>query len=170
MSELVDKTGKPIPRGRIRPALASAIRLIEEEGFSIADAAQAVGYKTHSLDQALRKPHVRAFRGDVKRAWRNSETSHAFVVVAKLARDAASEDVKLKAARTLLELDEKSRAGMSDAARQLVQINVQSLNLTGQPPSQQMPGIIEAPAYQVLTPDASNSKPVGRADSDEEGA
>ena len=99
----VDKYGRPIAKGRIRPALLTAIRLIVEEGMTQADAARAVGYKAESLTSALRKPHVKAVVAGVKRAWLDSRTSRAWVNVARLADDAVSEDVKLKANRIFLE-------------------------------------------------------------------
>ena len=159
---LVDKNGKPVPRGRIRPALDTAIRLIEEQGYTIADAAKAVDYRTHSLVQALHKPHVRAFRADVKRAWRESETSRAWVTMAKLAQHAGSEDVQFKSAKFLIEMSEAAENRMPEQARQLVQIVAQNVNLTGQLTHSQTPGVFEAKPYQPLIADASNSSPVGR--------
>lgn len=160
-------------RSTIRPALADAVRLMVMQGYTITEAAEAVKMKRRSLVIALRKPHVAAHVADVKRAWMDNRTSKAWVNVAELADRAASEDVRLKANRVFLEAAGElggKGAGDGKLAGALVQIVLNQAQNTGQPPSQQMPGIIEAPAYQVLTPDASNSKPVGRADSDEEGA
>jgi hypothetical protein len=163
----VDKSGKAVPRGRIRPALDTAIRLIEEQGYTIADAAKAVDYRTHSLVQALHKPHVRAHRADVKRAWRESETSRAWVTMAKLAQGAGSEDVQFKSAKFLIEMSEAAENRMPEQARQLVQIVAQSVNLTAPLTDSQTPGVFEAKAYQPLLPAPSNSPPVG---CDESGA
>lgn len=112
------------PKGRIRLPLASAIRLIIEEGYTQADAAQAVGMKAASLSSALRKPHVRALRAAVKRAWLENEAGKAWLTVAALASGAASEDVRLKAAKLFLEVGgELDRVRGDDRApKSLVQI------------------------------------------------
>lgn len=111
-------------KGRIRPALATAIRLIVEEGHTQADAAQAVGMNPVSLSLALKKPHVKALRDGVKRAWLDNKTGKAWLTVAALAENAASEDVRLKAAKLFLEAaGELERAGDRDTGpRSLVQI------------------------------------------------
>lgn len=160
-----------LKKPQVRPALAEAVRLIVTEGYSQADAARAVKMQPHSVQVALKKPHVVRYMADVKRAWLESRTAKSWVNVAELADRAASEDVRLKANRVFLEAaGELGGRGSGDdsAAKTLVQIVLNQAQNTGQPPSQQMPGVIEAPAYQVLTPNASNSDAVGRADSDEE--
>ncbi len=167
-TEMVQKDGEPVVRGRIRPALDAAIRLLEEEGYTIADAAQAVGYKTHSLTQALRKPHVRAHRAHVKRAWREGETAAAWITMTKLARKAMSEDVQFKSAKFLIEQDEASRTRMPEQARQAVQIIAQHLHFNEQPLPQRTPGVFEALPMQAIEHHPSNSEPVGRGDSDED--
>lgn len=165
---MVGKDGLPVTRGRIRPALDTAIRLIEEEGYTIADAAKAVGYRTHSLTQALHKPHVRAFRASVKHAWRQGQTAKAWLTVADLASSAMSEDVRLKAAKVFIDADEAARATMPDQARQLVQIVTQNVNIGRHLTSDQVPGVIEAKPYQPLIGNASNPDPVGHGESGDE--
>lgn len=90
-------------KGQIRPRLARALELIVHKGLSITKAAEEAGLRRESLQVALKKPHVRARLADVKRAWMESETFVAWGTVVELARGAASEDVRLKAARTILE-------------------------------------------------------------------
>jgi hypothetical protein len=156
---MVRRDGSPITNGRIRPALETAIRLIVEQGYTIADAAKSVGYREHSLIQALHKPHVRAFRAGVKRAWLDSQTSKAWLTVADLAANAASEDVRLKASRTFLDAageltpDAKGQAGPS----QLIQIITRAVDIGGQPLDQRLPGVIEAPSYKVIDAKPSDS-------------
>jgi len=101
--EHAPKSEIKVPKGRIRPALATAIRLIVEDGYTQADAAKSVGMNAVSLSIALKKPHVVALRAAVKRAWLGSETDKAWVTVAHLASTASSEDVRLKAAKVFLE-------------------------------------------------------------------
>lgn len=161
-ANLPDKDGKPVVKGRIRPALDTAIRLIEEQGYTIADAAKSVGYRTHSLVQALHKPHVRAFRAHVKRAWRESESSYAWFTMTRLARSAASEDVKFKSAKFLIEMDEAANTRMPEQARQLVQIVTNTVQIGGQPTDDRLPGVIEAQPFQVITHQPSDSQPVRR--------
>lgn len=167
-TELVNRDGEEIRKGRISPALRTAITLIVSEGLTVADAALRTGYKAHSLTQALKKPHVRAFRASVKRAWLASQTEQAWLTVSKLATGANSEDVRLKAARVFIEADEAARATMPADVRQLVQIVTQNVTMTGNLSASQMPGVIEAPAYQPLQPDASNWPRVGCDESDAE--
>lgn len=164
---LVALDGSPVRKGRVSPALRTAIKLIVEEGLTVADAATRTGYKPASLAIALMKPHVKAFRADVKRAWLNSKTERAWLTVADLAEHGNSEDVRLKAAKVFIEADEAARAAMPEQARQLVQIVTQNVNLNAQLPHGQMRGVIEAKPYQPLGHDASNSDPVGRDESDD---
>ena len=161
-TDLLGKDGKPVVKGRIRPALDTAIRLIEEQGFTIADAAKSVGYRTHSLVQALHKPHVRAFRAHVKRAWRESESSYAWYTMTRLARDAASEDVKFKSAKFLIEMDEAANNRMPEQARQLVQIVTNTVQIGQQPTEGQLSGVIEAAPFQLVKQQPSDSQPVRR--------
>lgn len=163
--DLVARDGEPVRKGRIAPALRTAITLIVHEGLTVADAAKRTGYKTESLSKALIKPHVKAFRASVKRAWLNSETEQAWLTASRLARSANSEDVQLKAARIFIDADEAARATMPAEARQLVQIITQNVNMTGHLPADQMSGVIESPPYRVIGERASNSQLVGRDES-----
>lgn len=133
-------------KGRIRPALATAIRLLVEEGRTQAAAAQAVGMNPVSLSLALRKPHIIALRAAVKRAWLDNETSKAWLTMADLANNAASEDVRYKSAKVFLEAAGELDRGQGDGdkgPRSLVQINIQH-PLTGDMSGvQSLPGVIE---------------------------
>jgi hypothetical protein len=129
---------------RIRPALRDAVTAIVHEGLSITEAAQRVGYARESLSKALSKPHVVALKAAVKRAWLGSETERAWLTVVNLSNSAASEDVRLKAARILLEA--AGELGDHDADRKgpasLVQININHANVVGQGDGP-LPGVIE---------------------------
>ena len=165
---LVNRDGEEIRKGRISPALRTAITLIVSEGLTVADAAARTGYKAHSLTQALKKPHVRAFRLSVKRAWLASQTDQAWLTVSDLALRANSEDVRLKAARVFIEADQAARNAMPEQARQLVQIVTNTVNMTGNLTASQVPGVIESLPYTPLQPDASNYQSVGCDESDDE--
>jgi hypothetical protein len=167
-TDLVNRDGEEVRKGRISPALRTAITLIVSEGLTVADAAVRTGYKPHSLTQALKKPHVKAYRASVKRAWLASETEQAWLTMTDLARRASSEDARFKAAKFMIDVDLQARGAMPEQARQLVQIVTQNVNLTGNLSASQMPGVIEAPAWAPLPAIASNSDPVGRAESEGE--
>ena len=159
MVNLVDKDGNAIRKGRIRPALMTALRLIVEEGLSQDAAAKRVGMKGPSLTVALHKPHVRAALAGVKRAWLESQTSKAWLTVANLAESAVSEDVRLKASRTFLDAageltpDDKGGAG----PRQLIQIITRSVQMGGQPLDQRLPGVVEALPRNLIDVTPSDS-------------
>ena len=165
--DLVTKDGKGIVRGRIRPALRTAIRLMVEDGMSQADAAKSVGYNQVSLSVALRKPHVKVVVEAVKRAWLGNETGKAWRTVADLANGAASEDVRLKAAKVFLdaagELDGSNGEGRGKPAG-LVQIVINHAPPGGQPIGQRLPGVIEAQPIQRIRHDPSNHDVVGHDD------
>lgn len=99
---LITKAGRTIRKGQLRAPLRAAIALIVGEGLSISDAAKRVGYQPDSLSAALQKPHVRAYRADVKRTWLDGETSQAWARVISLAKTADSEKVQLEANKTVL--------------------------------------------------------------------
>jgi len=167
-SELVNRDGEEVRKGRISPALRTAITLIVSEGLTVADAALRTGYKAHSLTQALKKPHVKAFRASVKRAWIASETEQAWLTMTDLARRAASEDARFKAAKYLIDIDVQARNALPTDTRQLVQIVTQNVTMTGNLTASQMPGVIESLPWSPPAPDASNSYPVGRDESEGE--
>ena len=158
---------------QIRPRLQEACKVIVTEGLSIADAAKRSGMTAHSLQVALKKPHVRAFLASVKDAWLDSRTSKAWLNIAELADRACSEDVRLKANRVFLEAAGELGGKGDDAAnmaRALVQIVVNAAPNAGQLPHGQLSGVIEAQPYQPLIPHASNSESVGCDDSEEDEA
>ncbi len=163
-TELLDRDGGIVRKGRVSPALKAAITLIVHEGLTVREAAGRTGYQYESLAKAMLKPHVRAFRDGVKRAWMESRVEKAWLTVANLADESLSDDVRLKAAKTFLDAageltpDGGDKAG---TARQLIQIVTQSVNLGQHPPMERLPGVIEAPAYRVIpsdrqTPDESD--------------
>lgn len=146
------------PRARqIRPALARALSAIVGDGASVAEAAEIAGMKAKSLYAALAKPHVRAERTRLKHAWMENQTGKAWKVVADLADSAASEDVRHKAARTILEAAGELRPDgrrQEGAPRALVQIiaghgvELRAAVETG--------GVIEAAAYAPAEPDGDD--------------
>ena len=155
--------GESIRKGRVSPALKTAITLIVHEGLTVADAAKRTGYKTESLAKALIKPHVKAYRASVKHAWLASQTERAWLTVSDLALQANSEDVRLKAAKVFIDADAAARQAMPEQARQLVQIVTNTVQIGQQPTDDRLPGVIEAQPFQVLTHQPSDSQPVRRA-------
>jgi len=152
-----------IPRAKqVRAEVQTAIRLIVTEGYTVAEAADFVGYKRESLRLSRLKPHVRAFEQGVKRAWMESQTAKAWLTVANLAQGAASETVRLQAARTFLEA--QGELGNAPEAEQraqtLIQIVAQAGSTVALPNDR---GVIERPpldvAYTLIE---------GPADSDDE--
>lgn len=127
---MTDELQQPKTRKRhIRPALRDALSLIVTEGRSITEAAQTVGMARETLSKALKKPHVIEAKADLVRAWRASRTEKAVLTVADLAVNATSEDVRLKASRTWLELVGElgpNRRDDAPRAAQLVQIVIGS--------------------------------------------
>lgn len=81
-----------------------------------------------------------------------------------------SDDVRLKAARVFIEMDQEARRTMPTEARQLVQIVTQNLTMNATPPSQRSVGVIEAQPFQPLSLLPSNADPVGRGESDDDDA
>ena len=165
--ELVNRDGETIRKGRISPALRTAIVLIVTEGLTVADAAIRTGYKPHSLTQALKKPHVKAFRASVKSAHLRSETDAAYAELCKMARFASSEDVRLKAIKVLIDIDQQANAAMPERAHQTIQIIAQNVNLPTNLGNNQMSGVIEAQPFQLPSANASNSRSVGRVESED---
>ena len=158
-------------KSTIRPRLRDAVHVLVTEGLSIADSARRAGMTPHALQVALKKPHVIEYVSSVKRAWMANRTSKAWTNVAQLADSACSEDVRLKANRVFLEAAGELGGPASDpnaTARTLVQIVVNAAQGMGNLSASQMPGVIEAPAWSPLPAIASNSDPVGRAESEGE--
>ena len=149
---MVPATDAPVKQKKqqIRPPVAAALQLIVHEGLSITDAARRVGMQRESLSKALKKPHIVARLADVKRAWLESETFKAWNTVAFLADGAASEDVRLKAARTILE----ARGELSDPTRKAPPTAAFAVQIITSPASvQAVPssasGVFEIPPLQV---------------------
>ena len=150
----MDRILEPIKtrKAQIRPPVEAAIQLIVQRGLTIVEAAEMAGMQGPSLQKALKKPHVSARLASVKRAWMDSEISKAWITVAGLATGAASEDTRLKAARTILEAAGELTTNRRDdgaGAKQLVQIVIGTRDdrsgvtvLAGE-----HDGVIESPPY-----------------------
>lgn len=149
---LVDRSGNEIRKGRISDALRSAIVLIVHDALTVAEAAERTGFKSQSLAKALLKPHVRAYRADVKRAWLASKTSKAWLVVANLAESAGSEKVQLEAARTILQASGELSPDDGEGQRQAVALIQFIKNEThvhgGQPLTSRIAGVVQAVEHQ----------------------
>lgn len=147
MDELPDT---PKLRARqIRPPVEAAIQLIVTRAVTIAEAAESVGMKGRSLAKALRRGHVADRLACVRREWMESQTSKAWVGVAELADRACSEDVRLKALRTILEAAGELGGGKrDDVARPGVAVQIIT-NVGGDPNklSVHATGVVEAPPY-----------------------
>lgn len=144
-TSLANARGKDGRKLQIRGSLAEAIRLIEEEGLPLAEAATSVGYSRDALYAAFAKPHVKAYRAGVKRAWLQARTTKAWHNIANLADGAKSEDVKMKANKVFLEAAGELGATDRGDARPttLIQIVAQAGSTVAVPTS----GLIEAPDY-----------------------
>lgn len=160
--KLVTRSGQSIGKGRISPALRSALVLLVEQAITIGEAAQRTGYKRESLAKALIKPHVRAELGAVKRAWLANQTARSWVNTADLANTAASEEVRLKANRVFLDVSGELEAKPDAKPQNVVQIVINHAPVGPQPIGHRLPGVIELQAVQGKRVDPSNSTPVGR--------
>ncbi len=94
---------KPL-QGRIPPRLRDAIGLIVQDGYSVKKAAETVGYSTHALSAALRRSHVQAYKGDIIASFMANAGDLARNTLVNLMIHSKSDDVRHKAARTILEL------------------------------------------------------------------
>ncbi|RYG85102.1 MAG: hypothetical protein EON59_12930, partial [Alphaproteobacteria bacterium] len=97
---------------QIRPPLERAIRLMVEEGSTLSEAAQTAGLVEESLRKALVKPHVKAFRTGVTRAWLDNQASRGFVKAVALMDGAESQKLQLESAKLLI-----GAAGMLEPER-----------------------------------------------------
>lgn len=142
----------PARKAQIRPALARAIEQIVHLGATISQAAEATGMRRESLSKALKKPHVQAHLRGVKQARLESQTFVAYGTIFDLATSAASEDVRHKAARTVLELagelGQKDRRDEDRTPHTAIQIVV-SHRGEHQQIAVSNRGVIEAPAFQI---------------------
>ena len=118
------------------------------------EAARLGGLTEHGLQRALQRPQVRELLECVRRARRDGKTAEAWEVVYDLMDGAASEDVRHKAARTVLaaagELEAEN--GKQQTVGQLIQIVTQTVNLGDQPAYERLPGVVERPP-EGWTPD-----------------
>jgi hypothetical protein len=155
VSDLTPPDAPKERRGQVRPALRAAINLIVNDGLSLVDAAQRTGMKANSLSVALKKPHVKAWVEGVRRARMSSATFKAWHTVIDLMENAASEDVRHKAARSVLEHAGELGAGLNEkdqAPRQLIQIITDRVQIGQHPLSERLPGVTEAPPMLDITP------------------
>lgn len=148
---------KPRPgrKQQIRPRLRHAIDLIVKKGLNQSEAAKTSGMQPHSLSLALSRPHVKAYVEGVKRAHLSGATFKAWHSILDLVENAASEDVRHKAARTVLEHAGELGAGLNDkdqAPRQLIQIITDRVQIGQHPLSERLPGVTEAPPMLDITP------------------
>lgn len=90
--------------GRISKKLQQAILLIVNHGYSVNKAAESTNYSTYGLAQALRREHVQQYKRDITQAFMANSTDLARFTLVELCRNSKSDDVRHKAARTLLEL------------------------------------------------------------------
>lgn len=161
--QMVDIDGKRLRKKRVGEALATAIRYIEEQGYSVGQAAEATGYKRNSLFAALAKPHVKVFRAGVKRAWRDAAAPKAWNQITKLAEAAGSEKVRLEASKTVLaalgELTSEEGGGVGAPA--LIQfIKAETHHHHGpQPLTQRLPGVVQGEDFQDADYEPLDSKP-----------
>jgi lambda repressor-like predicted transcriptional regulator len=104
-------------KGRIAPRLKQAVEMIVHNGVSIATAAKATGYNVNSLSTALRKSHVQEFKRDIIAAFMENATELARYTLVDVARNSKSDDCRVKAARTLLEIAGELGGNRDDAPR-----------------------------------------------------
>jgi hypothetical protein len=132
----------------VRPALLEAIRqLAANPKMTQKEAARLGGLTEHGLQRALQRPQVRELLECVRRARRDGKTAEAWEVVYDLMDGAASEDVRHKAARTVLaaagELEAEN--GKPQVIGQLIHIVTQTVSLGDQPAYERLPGVVERP-------------------------
>lgn len=136
--------------------MRDAVTLMVTEGLSQTDAAQRVGMARESLSRALKRGDVIALKASIRRAWLSSQSEKARITIADLAVNAQSEDVRHKAARSLLELAGELGPGRTadrnPPTATLIQIVTRDVP---QIASAQASGVIELPAWgsaPVATP------------------
>jgi hypothetical protein len=113
------------------------------------------------------KPHVRAAKDAVKRAFLASETDKAWLTVVGLAQAAGSEDVKLKAAKVLLDAAGELEPKSAERSAQRPTVIINMVHPAGHPIPHQLPGVIEAQPIQRVRVLPSNSTMVGREEWDQ---
>ena len=83
----------------IRKPLRMALEKMVNEGLKRAEAAKAVGMTDHSLREALRRPHVQAYRRALMDELRTSEGHRSYLKLTELREKAASEHVQMESAK-----------------------------------------------------------------------
>jgi len=84
-------------KGRTRPELREAIRSMVWEGTSPPRAAEIGSMTLHSLQCALRKPHVKALYADEFRQLRENAAPQAYANIVQMGHTSRSEDVRFRA-------------------------------------------------------------------------
>lgn len=159
----LDDDGIARRAGQLRPALKAALHAMVENGLNQREAAELVGMQADSLTIALRRPHVQAYVADVKRAWLANATGVAWRTVSKLMTDGKSEDVRLKAARTVLEAAGElggPDGNPSERAQTVINIVMKSQGQHAPTPDS---GVIEAPLRNI-TPRHDLAPPISLDD------
>jgi hypothetical protein len=141
--------------GHISKRLEQALLLIVQCGFSVKSAAEATGYRPNSLAMALRRPHVQARKRDIVQAFMASGIDLARHTLVDLL-GSKSEEVRHKAARTILEVEGllgggRERFGASSSGDVVVNI------LTG--PRVDQRGLTGNQEHDSITVEVLQSKP-----------
>lgn len=103
-TNVIPFAARAAPIGTVSKRLEQALLLIVQSGFSIKSAAEATGYRANSLAIALRRPHVPARKRDIGQAFMASGIDLARHTLVDLL-GSKSEEVRHKAARTILEVE-----------------------------------------------------------------
>ncbi len=114
-----------VPDGRISPRLEQALGLMVHRGLSIREAAQSTGYAPNSLAVALRKAHVQARHRELRLLALENGRDLAIKTLLDLAANSKSEDIRLRAARALVDVSERLDGGLQEPAQRggvLIQI------------------------------------------------
>lgn len=91
-------------RGRVTGKLAAAITVMVWEGSCRAEAAKAAGLKDHSLREALRKPHVKAFYRAQLDVLRTSEWARNVHALARIRDQDQNKTAVIAAVKALEEM------------------------------------------------------------------
>ena len=93
-----------IRQTRIAPRLNQALELIVNEGLSLKQAADRVGYTQNALAIALRKPHVIARKADITHVFMQSGRDLCKKTLLELVRTSKSDGARIEAIKTFLTL------------------------------------------------------------------
>jgi hypothetical protein len=93
-----------IRQTRIAPRLHQALELIVNEGLSLKDAAERVGYTQNALAIALRKPHVIARKRDILQCFMQSGADLCRNSLLEIVKTSKSDGARIEAIKTFLTL------------------------------------------------------------------